>query len=292
MKEGIVVKGIGGFYYVKTDDGIYTCKAKGTFKKDKNILYVGDYVELRVTNEEEKEGFVEKIRERKNLTIRPPISNIDRMIIISAVTDPVPDTVFIDKMLVLCEHNKIEPCLCFNKTDLTSDHSIVSDYERLGYRVVKTSALKEIGTDSFKELLTDGITAVAGFSGVGKSSLISRVLDFNLKTGAISDKISRGRHTTRHVELFEIEEGKFFADTPGFSSLEIDSVRKEELADLFIEFKEYEGECRFSDCSHTKERDCGILKAVNEGKILKSRHDNYVMFYEKLKMINDWERNK
>ena len=136
MKEGIVVKGIGGFYYVKTDEGIYTCKAKGTFKKDKNILYVGDYVELRVTNEEEKEGFVEKIRERKNVTIRPPISNIDRMIIISAVTDPLPDTVFIDKMIALCEHNKIEPCLCFNKTDLTDDHSIVSDYERLGYKFI------------------------------------------------------------------------------------------------------------------------------------------------------------
>lgn len=292
MKEGIVVKGIGGFYYVSTEDGVYTCKAKGSFKKDKNILFVGDHVKLRVVNESEKEGFVSEIKERKNVTIRPPMANIDRMIIISSVTDPAPDTVFIDKMITLCEHKKIEPVLCFNKIDLSSDLELISDYEKIGYKVIKTSALEGIGTEEFKNLLIPGITAVAGFSGVGKSSLLSSVMDIKLKTGKISDKIQRGKHTTRHVELFETEEGKFFADTPGFSSLEIDEVRKEELPDLFIEFEKYSHLCRFSDCSHTKERDCGVITAVENGEILKSRHNNYVAFYDKLKLINEWEREK
>lgn len=292
MKEGIVVKGIGGFYYVSTDDGIYTCKAKGAFKKEKNILYVGDYVKIRVVSEEEKEGFVEEIRERKNLTIRPPLANIDRMIIISAVMDPLPDTVFIDKMLVLCEYNDIEPYLCFNKIDLTDDLKIVEDYEKIGYKIIKTSAETATGIEDLKSLLADGITAVAGFSGVGKSSLLSSVTNIALKTGRVSEKISRGRHTTRHVELFEIEKGKFFADTPGFSSLEIDIIRKEELPDLFIEFREYKDLCRFNNCSHTKERDCGVINAVKDGLIVPSRHENYVMFYDKLKLINDWEREK
>ena len=175
---------------------------------------------------------------------------------------------------------------------MSDDLKIVSDYEKIGYRVIKTSTVNEIGIDEFKTLLTDGVTAVAGFSGVGKSSLLSSVINIELKTGKISDKISRGKHTTRHVELFEIEKGKFFADTPGFSSLDIDEVRKEELADLFIEFKEYSHLCRFSDCSHTKERDCGIINAVKDGEVLQSRHNNYVAFYDKLKLINEWERDK
>ena len=292
MKEGTVIKGIGGFYYVSTDDGIYTCKAKGAFKKDKNILYVGDFVKIRVVDENEKEGFIEEIRERKNYTVRPPVANIDRMIIISAVSDPLPDTVFIDKMIALCEYNRIEPYLCFNKIDLTDDHKIIEDYEKIGYKVIRASATNNIGTEEIKELLADGITAVAGFSGVGKSSLLSSVTNLDLKTGTVSEKIARGKHTTRHVELFELEKGKFFADTPGFSSLEIDIIRKEELPELFIEFREHLGNCRFNNCSHTKERDCGVIDAVNEGKILKSRHENYIMFYDKLKLINEWEREK
>lgn len=290
MKEGIIVKGIGGFYYVQTEDGIYTCKAKGSFRKSNKIPYVGDYVEIRIVNEEEKEGFIENIRERKNVLIRPPVSNIDRMIIISAVADPLPDTVFIDKMIAICEYNKIEPYLCFNKTDLDADLSIISDYEKIGYKVMKTSVKNETGLGDLKTLLADGITAVAGFSGVGKSSLLSTVINRELKTGSVSDKISRGRHTTRHVELFEIERGKFFADTPGFSSLEIDMIRKEELASLFIDFNDYTDNCRFKDCSHTKEKDCSVIEAVSDGRILKSRHMNYVAFYDKLKLINDWER--
>ncbi len=292
MTEGIIVKGIGGFYYVKTPSDTYTCKAKGSFRKENKTPYVGDRVKIRIVNEETKEGFIEEIKERANFLIRPPVSNIDRMIIISAVAEPAPDTVFIDKMIAICEHNNIEPVLCFNKIDLEADLSIVSDYEKIGYKVMKTSVKDGVGLCDLKNMLINGITSVAGFSGVGKSSLLSIAINKQLETGAVSDKISRGKHTTRHVELFEVEDGKFFADTPGFSGLDIEILRKEELADLFIDFKDYKDLCKFKDCSHTKEQGCEVINAVNEGKIIKSRHDNYKEFYNTLKLINDWERIK
>lgn len=292
MTEGIIVKGIGGFYYVKTKADTYTCKAKGSFRKENKTPYVGDKVEIRIVNEETKEGFIEEIKERTNFLIRPPVSNIDRMIIISAVAEPEPDTVFIDKMIAICEHNNIEPVLCFNKIDLKADLSIISDYEKIGYKVMKTSVKDGVGLCELKNMLINGITSVAGFSGVGKSSLLSTAINKQLETGKVSDKISRGKHTTRHVELFEVEEGKFFADTPGFSGLDIEILRKEELADLFIDFNDYKDLCKFKDCSHTKEQGCAVLNAVNDGKIIKSRHDNYLEFYNALKLINDWERVK
>lgn len=292
MTEGIIVKGIGGFYYVKTDFGIFTCKAKGSFRKENKTPYVGDRVKIRIVSEETKEGFIEEIRERTNFLIRPPVANIDRMIIISSVAEPSPDTCFIDKMIAICEHNNIEPVLCFNKIDLKADFSIISDYEKIGYKVMKTSVKDGVGLLDLKNMLIKGITSVAGFSGVGKSSLLSTAIDKKLETGKVSDKISRGRHTTRHVELFEVEEGKFFADTPGFSGLDIETLRKEELASLFIDFKDYTDLCKFKDCSHTKEQGCAVINAVNEGKIVKSRHENYLEFYNTLKLINDWERSK
>lgn len=290
MTEGIIVKGIGGFYYVKTKEDIYTCKAKGSFRKSNKIPYVGDYVNIRIVSDEKKEGFIEEIKTRKNFLIRPPVANIDRMIIISAIAEPSPDTVFIDKMIAICEYNNIEPVLCFNKIDLDADLSIVENYEKIGYKVIKTSVKDNIGLEQIKNMLTNGITSVAGFSGVGKSSLLSTAINKTLETGSVSDKILRGKHTTRHVELFEVSEGKYFADTPGFSSLDIDMIRKEELSSLFIEFYDYSDNCKFKDCSHTKELGCGVIEAVNSGNIIKSRHDNYVEFYEKLKLINDWER--
>lgn len=292
MTEGIIVKGIGGFYYVKTKSDIYTCKAKGSFRKENKTPYVGDKVKIRIVNEEAKEGFIEEIKERTNFLIRPPVSNIDRMIIISSVAEPAPDTSFIDKMIAICEHNNIEPVLCFNKIDLDADLSIISDYEKIGYKVMKTSVKDEVGLSELKNMLTKGITSVAGFSGVGKSSLLSIAVNKQLQTGNVSDKISRGKHTTRHVELFEVEDGKFFADTPGFSGLDIEILRKEELADLFIDFSDFKDLCKFKDCSHTKEQGCAVIEAVNEGKIIKSRHDNYFDFYNTLKLINDWEREK
>ncbi len=290
MIQGIIVKGIGGFYYVKTSEGIYTCKAKGSFRKNNIVPYVGDYVNIRVVSEEKKEGFIEEIHKRKNFLIRPPVANVDRMIIISAIADPVPDTVFIDKLIAICEYNHIEPVLCFNKLDLSSDTKIIEEYEKIGYKVIKTSVKNNIGLESVKELLSEGITAVAGFSGVGKSSLLSYAVDKKLETGSVSDKLARGKHTTRHVELFEVEEGKFFADTPGFSSLDVDIIRKEELAVCFIDFTEYTDACRFKDCSHTTEIGCAVIEAVKNGKIAESRHINYKELYEKLKQINDWER--
>lgn len=290
MIHGIIIKGIGGFYYVKTGEEIYTCKAKGSFRKSNIIPYVGDYVNIRIVSEEKKEGFIEEICDRKNFLIRPPVSNVDRMIIISAVADPVPDTVFIDKMLAICEFNNIEPVLCFNKVDLSYDSSIIDEYEKIGYKVIKTSVKNEIGLEEIKSLLSDGVTSVAGFSGVGKSSLLSYAVDKKLETGTVSDKLARGKHTTRHVELFEVEAGKFFADTPGFSGLEVDMIRKEELAECFIDFIPFIDNCRFKDCSHTSEIGCAVIDAVNDGDISVSRHSNYKELYNKLKLINDWER--
>ncbi len=290
MTQGIIVKGIGGFYYVKTTNGIYTCKAKGSFRKNNIIPYVGDYVNLRIVNEEKMEGFIEEICQRKNCLIRPPISNVDRMIIISAVADPMPDTMFIDKLIAICEFNHIEPVLCFNKIDLEYDVSVIEEYEKIGYGVIKTSVIEEIGLESIKSLLSEGVTAVAGFSGVGKSSLLSYAVDKDLQTGSVSDKLARGRHTTRHVELFEVEEGKYFADTPGFSGLDIDIIRKEELAGCFVDFIPYIDNCRFKDCSHTTEIGCAVIEAVKNGDLSLSRHQNYKELYEKLKLINEWER--
>ena len=290
MTEGIIVKGIGGFYYVKSGNDVYTCKAKGSFRKNSILPYVGDKVSLRIVDDEKKEGFIEEIKDRKNFLIRPPIANIDRMIIISAVANPEPDTVFIDKMIAICEYNNIEPVLCFNKIDLNHNESLINNYSKIGYKVIKTSAKNDVGTEEIKSLLINGITSVAGFSGVGKSSLLSFAVNKKLETGEVSEKILRGKHTTRHVELFEVEEGKFFADTPGFSGLDIDIIKKEELADLFIDFNDFKSLCRYNDCTHTKEKGCAVIEAVENGDIIKSRHENYVMFYDKLKLINDWER--
>ncbi|MBE7020250.1 MAG: ribosome small subunit-dependent GTPase A [Ruminococcaceae bacterium] len=292
MIRGIIVKGIGGFYYVKSSDDIYTCKAKGAFRKNNILPYVGDYVNIRIVSHEKKEGFIEEICPRKNFLIRPPVANVDRMIIISAVADPGPDTVFIDKMLAICEYNNIEPVLCFNKIDLSHDASVIDEYECIGYKVIRTSVIQGIGLEAIKSLLSDGITAVSGFSGVGKSSLLSYAVEKKLETGVVSDKLARGKHTTRHVELFEVTKGRFFADTPGFSGLDIDIIRKEELAGCFVDFAAYTSDCRFKDCSHTSEIGCAVINAVKDGKIAASRHENYKELYDKLKLINDWERKK
>ena len=292
MTEGIIVKGIGGFYYVKTKADTYTCKAKGSFRKENKTPYVGDKVEIRIVNEETKEGFIEEIKERTNFLIRPPVSNIDRMIIISAVAEPEPDTVFIDKMIAICEHNNIEPVLCFNKIDLKADLSIISDYEKIGYKVMKTSVKDGVGLCELKNMLINGITSVAGFSGVGKSSLLSTAINKQLETGKVSDKISRGKHTTRHVELFEVEEGKFFADTPGFSSLDFENIEiilKENLQFCFPEFEKYIGQCKFVSCAHIGEKGCRICEAVKNGEIPESRHESYKMMYDEVKDYKEWE---
>lgn len=289
MQEGLIVKGIGGFYYVKCGEKIYSCRARGKFRKDIKTPFVGDRVKIRLIDSEE--GYVEEIEPRKNGLIRPPIANIDRLIIVAALKDPDPDTHFIDKLLVICGFHGIEPVLCFNKVDLNGDLTIPEVYRSIGYPVQITSTKKNYGTEAFKNMMSNGITAVAGFSGVGKSSLLNAVdASFGLKTGQVSEKLQRGKHTTRHVELYELENGGYLADTPGFSNLDIDMVRAEELKNFYPEFAPYMGNCRFADCSHTKEKGCSVLAAEAEGKIASFRLESYRMFYEHLKEIKEWER--
>ena len=289
MREGLIVKGIGGFYYVKCEDGVYSCRARGKFRKDIKTPFVGDYVKIRLIDGEE--GYVEEIAERKNCLIRPPIANIDRLIVVASLKDPKPDTHFIDKLLVLCGFHRIEPVLCFNKADLDGDLSIPDVYRSIGYQVQVTSAKKNVGTEAFKTLICDGITAVAGFSGVGKSSLLNTVDEtLRLQTGQVSEKLQRGKHTTRHVELYPLQNGGYLADTPGFSNLDIDKVRAEELKQFYPEFAPYLEQCRFADCSHTKEAGCAVLEAAQSGQIAPFRLESYRIFYDHLKQIKEWER--
>ncbi len=283
------MKGIGGFYYVKCGDKLYSCRARGKFRKDIRTPFVGDRVKIRLIDE--NEGYVEEIAPRKNCLIRPPIANIDRLIIVAALRDPKPDTNFIDKLLVLCGFYGIEPVLCFNKADLNEDLAIPDAYRDIGYQVQITSVKEHYGIEDFRNLIHSGITAVAGFSGVGKSSLLNTVDgEFGLKTGDVSEKLQRGKHTTRHVELYPLESGGYLADTPGFSNLDIDMVRAEELKQFYPEFTPYTEECRFADCSHTKEKGCAVLQAEKEGNIPSFRLESYRMFYEHLKEIKEWER--
>ena len=291
MEQGIIVKSLAGFYYVKCGGKIICCRAKGGFRNKKETPYVGDRVDIRLIPGEANEGYVEKIHPRKNKITRPPVANIDRLIIVSALTSPEPDTLFIDKLTVLCEKNGIEPVICFNKSDLTANRDIVAEYEKTGYRIFETSVYENIGIEALKEAACEGITAVAGFSGVGKSSLLNSMASEDLsRTGNISERLSRGKHTTRHVELFEIGNNKYIADTPGFSGLTVEELKKEELPYLFPEFVKHISECRFNDCVHMEESECGIKKAVSEGIISASRYASYREFYNILKDINDWER--
>lgn len=292
MLKGLIIKSLGGFYYVKCGDRIISCRAKGGFRNTKETPFVGDTVDLRIVSEELNEGYVEKIYPRKNKIIRPPVANIDRLIIVSSLSSPEPDTVFIDKMTVMCEHSRITPILCFNKSDLTEDYTVAEEYKKTGYKVIVTSVLNG-ETRELKELLSEGITAVAGFSGVGKSSLLNSVTKKELsETGSVSRKLMRGKHTTRHAELFCISENAYLADTPGFSSVNTEHLRKEELAGLFAEFRPYLSGCRFSDCMHLKEKDCMIKNAVENGKIPKFRYESYKLLYDSIKDINDWERKQ
>lgn len=287
--KGTIVKGIGGFYYVDTEEGIIECRARGKFRKNEILPMVGDKVTVETTDN--KTGSVKEIEPRLNFLIRPAVSNIDTLLIVAAITNPAPDTSLIDKMLVLAEEKGIKCALCVNKVDLDSEgntEKIKDCYEKAGYRVFVTSAEKGEGLDSLQKELSGKITAFAGLSGVGKSSLLTLITGRELETGGTS-KIERGRHTTRHVELIKTEYGYVF-DTPGFSQLEIDNIKANELKGFFPEFSHYEDTCRFRGCSHTAEPDCGVKNAVQEGRISLSRHESYVKMYEKLKTIKDWER--
>ena len=270
--QGKIIKGIAGFYYVHVvESGLYECKAKGIFRKEKMKPLVGDIVEIDILDETEKKGNITEIIERKNELIRPAVANIDQALVVFAVTKPKPHFNLLDRFLIMMESKDIPVVLCFNKKDIATEPEIqeLKDiYEKCGYQIVFTSALEEENTEELKDLLHGKTTAIAGPSGVGKSSLINIFQpNANMETGSISEKIERGKHTTRHSELIWIEDNTYIMDTPGFSSLFTNEFEKEELKYYFTEFSEYEGQCRFLGCDHIHEPGCAVKQALDEGKI-------------------------
>ena len=286
--QGKIVKGIAGFYYVHVaESGIYECKAKGAFRNQKVKPLVGDNVRLEVLDEEQKKGNIEEILPRKNELIRPAVANIDQALVIFAAAKPKPNFNLLDRFLILMQYQKVPAVVCFNKQDMVDVEELQllkNTYESAGYPVLFTSAAKEEGITAIRELLKGKTTTVAGPSGVGKSSLINLLSpEAEMETGDISRKIERGKHTTRHSELFALDENTFICDTPGFSSIYLPEMEKEELGIYFPEIAEYEPFCRFQGCAHIHEPGCGVKEALEEKKISPIRYDNYKLLYEELK---------
>ena len=288
IMQGKIVKGIAGFYYVNVvESGVYECKAKGVFRKEKIKPLVGDNVRIEILDSENKTGNIVEICLRKNELIRPAVANIDQALVVFAVTKPAPHFNLLDRFLVMMERKEIPVVLCFNKKDIAADPEIAeleAIYEHCGYPIVFTSALEQENIDEIRKMLKNRTTAIAGPSGVGKSSLINLLQsEVQMETGSISRKIERGKHTTRHSELIPIDEDSYIMDTPGFSSLYVNDFEKEELKYYFREFADYEGMCSFQGCDHVHEPGCAVKEALEAGKIHPVRYKNYLEMYTELK---------
>ena len=286
--QGKIIKGIAGFYYVQTEEsGLYECKAKGIFRKEKIKPLVGDNVELSVTDEEKKTGNVDEILPRKNTLIRPAVANIDQVLVIFAAASPKPNLNLLDRFLVSMDRQGVPAVICFNKKDLASEEetrTICETYRNCGYQVILSSALEKEGLDEIHRILKGKTTVVAGPSGVGKSSLTNLLQgEVQMETGEISRKLKRGRHTTRHSQVIPVGEDTFLMDTPGFSSLYLMNMEEQDLKNYFPEFRKYEDTCRFQGCRHIHEPGCRVKEALENGEISRLRYEDYLSLYEELK---------
>ena len=292
--QGRILKATGGFYYVLSDAVLYECRARGLFRKTGVSPLVGDWVEIEETGEEK--GYVTRILDRKNSLIRPPLANLDQLFLVVSVADPQPNLLVLDKLIAIAEHKKIEPLLIVTKTDLGEWETLAALYEKAGFQVFCTGLDQDSDLAMLRRSMEGKISAFCGNSGVGKSSLLNRIDSrLDLSTAQISQKLGRGRHTTRHVQLYPVSGGGYIADTPGFSSMDLERyevILKEQLQYCFREFGPHLNQCRFTGCSHTKDKGCAVLAAMKEGEIASSRHDSYCTLYEAAKNIKEWELQK
>ena len=288
--EGRILRSLSGFYDVQTPQGLISCRARGILRKEGNSPLTGDLVEITV---EKGKGMVERILPRKNHFIRPAVANVDALVVFAANVNPVTEPFLIDRVAAIAGDQNVEVVLCVNKCDLDPAVNLVRIYEHAGFPVIRTSAETGEGVEALRALLEGKLTAFTGNSGVGKSSILNRLApELQLETGEVSEKLGRGRHTTRHVELYRLGENTYVADTPGFSSFDTDQMElilKENLQYAFPDFGSYLGKCRFDDCSHRREPDCAVRAAVEAGEIERSRYESYLKLYEKSSQIKAWE---
>ncbi len=292
--EGLIIKAISGFYYVETEDKqLFECKARGKFKNNNQSLLVGDRVEIVPDGDK---GVIDAVKQRKNALSRPPVANIDKLFIVSSSVVPAPSTLLIDRMTALCAYKNIEPVIVFNKNDLEDVTPWCSIYKNAGFKTIACSAVSGEGVEEITRELGGCISAFTGNSGAGKSSLLNKIFpSLALGTGDVSEKLGRGRHTTRHTELFPHNYNGYVADTPGFSSLEADKDDlnfKESLSSLFFEFEPFAASCRFSDCKHIGEKGCAVCSAVKNGEIEETRYKSYITMFEELKDVKAWNIKK
>ena len=287
---GRIVRSLSGFYEVQTEQGSVTCKARGHFRKEGITPLTGDLAEITATG---RKGMLERILPRKNSFVRPAVANLDGLVIFAANVNPVTEPFLIDRVAAIAGNQEVPVILCVNKTDLDPARALVEIYQKAGFPVISTSAQTGEGVEELRRVISGKLTAFTGNSGVGKSSILNRLLpELNLLTGEVSDKLGRGRHTTRHVELYALGNDTYVADTPGFSSFDTDQMEvilKENLQFAFPDFAPFIGKCRFHDCAHLKEPGCAVTEALARGEIQKSRYDSYVRLYEKAREIKTWE---
>lgn len=292
MTDGRLIKGIGGFYYVETAETIYECKARGIFRQKKITPLVGDLVSVTVN--ENAENTIDEIKERKNSLVRPPLANLDQLFVVTSICDPTINTFVLDRLIAIAEYKDIEPIIVITKIDLDSSYSKYYEiYKNAGFKVILCDNTSGQGADEVRSLLKGKVSAFTGNTGVGKSSLLNSIDSrLSIETGKTSKKLGRGKHTTRHCELYKVN-GGYVADTPGFSAVDFERcerVLKCELPYCFREFRPYLSDCKFqTNCSHINDKGCAVVKALNDGAISQERHNSYTALYNEVKDIKEWE---